>query len=219
MDRWRQPRMTWVSVLSNWVNGGLLYWDRDQRTNLHSLERSACEVRCSRRVQLFGTPRTADWGLLCPLNFSGKSPGVSYHFLLQGISPSQGLNRSLLQKGNGYPLQYSGLENSTDRGGWQATVHGVTKSQTALSDFDSPTPALAGRFFTTVPPKLCSGHFRFHKTSQHPGQDSNKLVWSLARRTELEINLRKISGRGHLTYGGEGRRTSSHWKGKGPRFI
>ena len=38
-------------------------------------------------------------------------------------------------KGNGNPLQYSCLENSTDRGGWQATVHGVTKSQTQLSDF------------------------------------------------------------------------------------
>ena len=30
----------------------------------------------------------------------------------------------------GYPLQYSSLENSMDRGGWQATVHGVAKSQT-----------------------------------------------------------------------------------------
>ena len=29
-----------------------------------------------------------------------------------------------------YPLQYSGLENSMNRGAWQATVHGVTKSQT-----------------------------------------------------------------------------------------
>ena len=32
--------------------------------------------------------------------------------------------------GNGNPLQYSGLENPTDRGAWQATVHGVAKSQT-----------------------------------------------------------------------------------------
>ena len=31
------------------------------------------------------------------------------------------------EEGNGYPLQYSGLENSTDREAWQATVHGVTK--------------------------------------------------------------------------------------------
>ena len=29
-------------------------------------------------------------------------------------------------EGNGYPLQYSGLENSMDRGAWQATVHGVS---------------------------------------------------------------------------------------------
>ena len=34
--------------------------------------------------------------------------------------------------GNGYPLQYSCLENSMDRGGWWATVCGVTKSQTWL---------------------------------------------------------------------------------------
>ena len=33
-------------------------------------------------------------------------------------------------EGNSYPLQYSDLENSMDRGAWQATVHGVTKSRT-----------------------------------------------------------------------------------------
>ena len=31
---------------------------------------------------------------------------------------------------NGYPLQYSCLENSMDRGAWWTTVHGVAKSQT-----------------------------------------------------------------------------------------
>ena len=40
-----------------------------------------------------------------------------------------GLARSPREE-NGYPLQYSGLENSMDRGAWQDTVHGVTKSQT-----------------------------------------------------------------------------------------
>ena len=30
-------------------------------------------------------------------------------------------------KGNGNPLQYSRLENSLDRGAWQAVLHGVTK--------------------------------------------------------------------------------------------
>ena len=37
-------------------------------------------------------------------------------------------------EGNGNPLQYSCLENPMDRGAWQATVHGVAKSQTQLSD-------------------------------------------------------------------------------------
>ena len=34
---------------------------------------------------------------------------------------------------HGYTLQYSCLENSMDRGAWQATVHRVAKSQTRLS--------------------------------------------------------------------------------------
>ena len=38
-------------------------------------------------------------------------------------------------EGNGCPLQYSCLENSTDRGARQATVHRVTKSWIQLSDF------------------------------------------------------------------------------------
>ena len=37
-------------------------------------------------------------------------------------------------EGNGNPLQYSCLENRTDRGAWRATVHGATKSRTRLSN-------------------------------------------------------------------------------------
>ena len=37
-------------------------------------------------------------------------------------------------EGNGNPLWYICLENSMDGGAWWATVHGVTKSQTRLSD-------------------------------------------------------------------------------------
>ena len=36
-------------------------------------------------------------------------------------------------RGNDNPLQYSSLENSTDRGAWRATIHGVTKSWTQLN--------------------------------------------------------------------------------------
>ena len=38
-------------------------------------------------------------------------------------------------EGDGTPLQHSCLENPTDGGAWWATVHGITKSQTRLSDF------------------------------------------------------------------------------------
>ena len=40
-------------------------------------------------------------------------------------------------EGNGNPLQYSSLENPMDGGAWRATVHGVAKSRTQLSDFTS----------------------------------------------------------------------------------
>ena len=48
-----------------------------------------------------------------------------------GLIPGSG--RSLAGE-NGNPLQYSSLGNPMDRGAWQATVHGVTKSQTQLSN-------------------------------------------------------------------------------------
>ena len=42
---------------------------------------------------------------------------------------------SIAREANGTPLQYSCLENPMDRGAWQASVHGVAKSLTRLSDF------------------------------------------------------------------------------------
>ena len=47
--------------------------------------------------------------------------------LIPGLGRSHG-------EGNGNYLQYSGLENSMDRGAWRATVNGVTKSHTRLSN-------------------------------------------------------------------------------------
>ena len=45
-----------------------------------------------------------------------------------------GLGRSP-GEGNGNPLQYSCLQNFMEGGAWWATVHGVAKSQTRVSDF------------------------------------------------------------------------------------
>ena len=39
-----------------------------------------------------------------------------------------------LNSGTGHPHQYSCLENSMDRGAWQATVHGVAKNRIQLSN-------------------------------------------------------------------------------------
>ena len=46
--------------------------------------------------------------------------------------PGSGRSRG---EGHGNPLQYSCLQNPMDRGARQATVHGVAKSRTLLSDF------------------------------------------------------------------------------------
>ena len=48
-----------------------------------------------------------------------------------GLIPGSGRSPG---EGNGNPLQYSCLENPMDREAWQATVHGVAKSQIKLSD-------------------------------------------------------------------------------------
>ena len=48
-----------------------------------------------------------------------------------GLTPMSGRSPD---EGNGYPLQYSCLENTMDRGAWWAIVHEVTKSWTKLSD-------------------------------------------------------------------------------------
>ena len=65
--------------------------------------------------------------------FPSGSDGEESACNARDLGSIPGLGRSP-EEGNGYPLQYSGLENSTDKGAWQATVHGVTKSQTRLSN-------------------------------------------------------------------------------------
>ena len=61
------------------------------------------------------------------MGFPGGSAGkesacnAEYLGLIPGLGRSPG-------EGNGNPLQYSCLENSMDRGTWQATVHGIAKS-------------------------------------------------------------------------------------------
>ena len=54
------------------------------------------------------------------------------------MSSIPGLERSL-GEGNGNPLQYSFLGNPTDRGAWQATVHGVAKESNTTERLNDNT--------------------------------------------------------------------------------
>ena len=58
-------------------------------------------------------------------------------------------------EGNGNPLQYSCLENSMDGEAWWATVHGVAKSWTRLSDFTF-FPLVVQLYTTLYDPMYCS---------------------------------------------------------------
>ena len=66
--------------------------------------------------------------------FPGSLDGKASAYNVGDLGSIPGLGRSP-GEGNSNPLQYSCLENPMDQGAWWATVHGVTKSWTRLSDF------------------------------------------------------------------------------------
>ena len=76
-----------------------------------------------------------DW-LLSPLKgFCGGSDGNKCAYNAGDPGSISGSRRTP-EEGNGNPLQYSCLVNPMARGAWQATVHGVSKSGTWVSDED-----------------------------------------------------------------------------------
>ena len=84
------------------------------------------------------------------MNFSCGSVGNEFVFKAlhvgdAGSVPGSGRSSG---EGNGYPLQYSCLENPEDGGAWWATVHGVAKSR----DGDTATVGAHS-------PPLCPDHF------------------------------------------------------------
>ena len=111
--------------------------------------------------------------MICPVIFSaneGLVIGRTFLDLDESIH-SQG-------EGDGTPLQYSRLENPMDRGAWWAAVHGVTRSQTRLSDFT----------FT----------FHFHALEKEMATHSSVLAWRIPGTGEPGGLLSMVSHRvGH----------------------
>ena len=68
------------------------------------------------------------------MGFPCSSAGDESACNAEDLASIPGLGRST-GEGKGYPLQYSCLENSTDRGAWQATVREVAEIWTQLRDF------------------------------------------------------------------------------------
>ena len=99
-----------------------------------------------------------------PLVSSTMSLCSSYLFLM-----NCDLSNIQLGESNGTPLQYSCLENPVDGGAWQAAVHGVTKSQTGLSDFT----------FT----------FHFHALEKEMATHSIVLAWRIPGTGEPGCSL------------------------------
>ena len=68
------------------------------------------------------------------LLFPGGSDSKEFSCNTEDLGLIPGSGRSPGER-NSYPLQYSCLENSMDRGAWWVTVHGVSKSRTQVTDF------------------------------------------------------------------------------------
>ena len=69
----------------------------------------------------------------------------------EDLGSTPGLGRSP-GEGNGYPLQYTCLENPIDRGAWQATVHGVARVGHDSATKPPPPPQLLRRSFRVLEP-------------------------------------------------------------------
>ena len=121
------------------------------------------------RVVPFPSPPLPHGGLYKPMTwYTGKVPRLDVGFHCSSDGKESACNAGDLgsiprsgrspREGNGNPLQYCCLENSMDRGAWQATAHGVTKSQTQLTlcvNIHTLTHHSRGSHLYKVPNSLC----------------------------------------------------------------
>ena len=117
--------------------------------------------------------------LVYKLSFPGSPDGKMSARNAGDLGSIPGSGRSP-GEGNGNPFQYSCLENPMDGGVWWATVHGVAKSRTRLSDFTfflfflslqlAPSAAAAAKSLQWCP-TLCD-----HMDSSPPGSPVHRIL-------------------------------------------
>ena len=118
------------------------------------------------------------------MGFPGVSDGKESVCNARDLGLMSGLGRSP-GEGNSNPPHYSCLDNSMDRGAWQAAIHGVTKSRTGPSDFHFHTVTVIK---TLVPVKE-----QVNEMEQSPEIDphiQNQLIFDLNK--ERQYNGEKI---------------------------
>ena len=101
--------------------------------------------------------------------FPGVSKGQESACSVGDLGLMPGLGRSP-GEGNGYSLQYSGLENSMDRGAWWATVQGVTANTSAFH-FHLCCPLLLPKVSNTI-----HGSCEAHKTKAKQQWELQNLI-------------------------------------------
>ena len=125
---WKLPLLLWDVRISTQI---------EDCTLLDTIKQHEKEPKGLCMLQLFLTIASLflnsdgvliSWGL--PWQSGKESASQCRNTREKGLIPGSGRSP---QVGNSNPLQYSCLGNSTDRGDWWDTVHGVTKSQTRLS--------------------------------------------------------------------------------------
>ena len=98
-----------------------------------------------------------------------------------GFIPESGRS---IEGGNGNPLQYSCLENSMDRGAWWATVQGIAKSWTRLSD---ETTTMSSSMVTILLSQLNKGPERLTNLPAVIQPFGGWLSPSVLRTTEISL--------------------------------
>ena len=128
--------------------------------------------------------------ILCPLSHLG--------------SPCKKVSNTKNGEGNGNWPQYSHLENSMDRGAWQATVHGVTKSRIWLSNWT--TTISQSKTLTRAAVLPTSQGYQTQRGTSIWGMSGLNLPFNLSssaacRRQEVRLSSRVDPGVGAKPHG------------------